>query len=124
MDFYICEHCKNIITFLNNTGVPVNCCGENMNKLIPNTSDAASEKHIPVVKVDNNTISVCIGETEHTMTEEHYIEWIAIETNKGYQLKKLSPSDPPKCDFIISEDEKIISIYSYCNLHSLWIKSL
>ena len=82
MEFYICEHCGNLVGMVHNSGVPMMCCGQKMTKLEPGTTDAAVEKHVPVFKVDGNKVSVQIGETIHPMVEGHFIQWIAIETKK------------------------------------------
>ncbi len=74
--FYVCEHCGNIITFLENRGVPVVCCGQEMTELIPGKMDAAVEKHVPVYTVADGVGSVSVGEVAHPMIPEHYIEWI------------------------------------------------
>ena len=58
MKFYVCKHCGNIITYLNNAGVPVVCCGEKMGELVPGTTDAAVEKHVPAVSIDGNVVTV------------------------------------------------------------------
>lgn len=117
--FYICKHCNNIIAKVNDSGVPVVCCGEEMKELIPNTFDASKEKHIPVVKVNNNNIEVEIGSVIHPMVEEHFIEWIYIKTKKGGQRKILKPGDDPKALFVLTDDE-FEAAYAYCNLHGLW----
>ena len=77
MEFYICQHCGNLITFLDNKGVPVMCCGQKMTLLVPGTVDASLEKHVPVVTVEGQTVAVKVGAAEHPMVEEHYITWIA-----------------------------------------------
>ncbi len=120
MDFYICKHCGNIITFVKNVGVPVLCCGEKMSKMEPNTTDAAGEKHVPVVSVNGQTVTVTVGSVEHPMTEEHLIEWIVLETDQGRQRKTLKAGAKPVATFQISEGEKVVAAYEYCNLHGLW----
>ena len=72
-----------------NTGVPVKCCGQNMTKLEPGTSDGAVEKHVPVFTVEDNIVTVTVGSVAHPMVEAHYIEWIAIKTEQGAQRKLL-----------------------------------
>ena len=72
--FFICEHCGNIIAMVKDKGVPVMCCGQKMKPLVPGTTEAAVEKHIPVVTVDGNRVTVTVGAVEHPMTGEHYIE--------------------------------------------------
>lgn len=118
--FYLCEHCKNLIGMIDNKGVPVMCCGQKMTPLVPNTTEAAGEKHLPVITVDGNKVTVTVGSTLHPMTQEHSIVWIYLETNLGGQRKNLSFDGEPKAEFVLSEGEKAVSAYAYCNLHGLW----
>ena len=71
--FFICKHCGNLIAMVKDTGVPVVCCGEKMHELIPGTTDASVEKHVPVYTVEGSTVHVKVGEAEHPMLPEHYI---------------------------------------------------
>ena len=75
MKFYICEHCGNIVTFLQSSGVPVMCCGQKMTELVPDSTDAAQEKHVPVVTVEGSMVDVKVGSAPHPMIPEHYIQW-------------------------------------------------
>jgi len=118
--FFRCPICGQIIAKVKETGIPVVCCGKPMEEIIAGTTDASTEKHIPVFSVKNSKVCVKIGSVEHPMTPEHYIEWISLQTNKGNQRKILSPTDKPEACFCICEDEKIEAVYAYCNLHSLW----
>ena len=120
MEFYICEHCGNLVGMVKNSGVPMMCCGQKMKKLEPGTSDGAHEKHVPVFTVEGNRVSVTIGEVEHPMLEAHFIEWIALETEKGAQRKILKPGEAPKAQFLLTEDDAVKAVYEYCNLHGLW----
>jgi superoxide reductase len=119
--FYICKHCGNIIGFINSAGVPLVCCGEKMAELIPNTTDATKEKHVPVVRVTGNTVTVDIGSLPHPMIKEHYIMWVYIQTKKGGQRVVLAPDDKPTAKFMLTDDDKIQKAFIYCNLHSLWM---
>ena len=92
--FFICEHCGNIIAMVNDTGVPVMCCGQKMTQLVPNTVDAAFEKHVPVYTVEGNLVHVTVGSVEHPMLPEHYIQWISLHTKQGNQRKVLQPGAP------------------------------
>jgi len=126
--FFRCPHCGNIVTHLNNSGAPIICCGEPMQELIPNASDGAGEKHVPMISLKedekgNWKVKVEIGEVEHPQTSEHYIQWIAIETKKGLQIKYLTPEDKPKAKFILKKDS-LVAAYEYCNLHGLWKREL
>ena len=118
--FYICKHCGNIIAKVKDAGVPVVCCGEKMAELVPGTTEAAHEKHIPVYEVKDNVVNVTVGSVEHPMLDVHYIEWISLQTNYGNQRKALNPGDAPKASFALLEGEQIEAVYAYCNLHGLW----
>ena len=120
MKFYICKHCGNIVAFVKDSGVPVVCCGEKMSRLEENTSDGAAEKHVPVISVDGQNVTVTVSSVEHPMVPEHYIEWIALHTKQGNQRKELAPGEKPRRSFAICEDDEVISAYAYCNLHGLW----
>ena len=120
MEFYVCKTCGNIITKLKDSHVPVSCCGKHMDKLVAGSVEAATEKHIPVYTVDGNKIFVMVGEIEHPMISEHFIEWIAVETDKGCQFKYLTPDEKPAESFNIGSNEKLVAVYAYCNLHGLW----
>ncbi|QTQ14751.1 desulfoferrodoxin [Treponema parvum] len=122
--FFICKHCGNIIGMIESAGVPVVCCGEKMTELVPNTTDAAQEKHVPDVTVSGNTVTVKIGSIAHPMTQEHFISWVYVETAQGGQRKKINPGDMPEVVFALTEKDKPIAAYAYCNLHGLWKKDL
>lgn len=118
--FFICERCGNVIAMIRSCGVAVKCCGENMKEVNPEQSDGAEEKHMPVYDAKNGVVTVSVGALEHPMTPEHYIEWICIETDGGFQYKQLNPGMTPHASFFISEDDNIKAVYAFCNRHSLW----
>lgn len=120
MKFYRCAHCGNIVAYIHDSGVRAICCGEEMKELIPNTTDAAGEKHVPVIGVDGQTVTVAVGSVEHPMMDVHYIEWIMLETKQGRQRKALKPSDKPVAVFALVPGDEVVAAYEYCNLHSLW----
>ncbi|MBQ2993008.1 MAG: desulfoferrodoxin [Alistipes sp.] len=116
--FYKCNHCGNVIEKVVDKGVPVVCCGERMQELIPNTVDASGEKHVPVVtQLDENTIKVEVGSVAHPMLEEHHIAFIYVETERGGIRVNLT--DKPEAVVYLG-DERPIAVYEYCNLHGLW----
>ena len=98
--------------------------GEPQVELTANTEDAAVEKHVPAVTVDVDTVSVVVGDVEHPMLDAHYIQFIVLETSKGYQVKYLKPEEKPVAEFVMAADEKAVAVYEYCNLHGLWVKEL
>lgn len=122
--FFVCEHCKNIIGLIKDSGVNVVCCGEKMKELKANTVDASAEKHVPEVTVEGNKVTVKVGSVTHPMLEEHFIEWIYLVTKQGVQRKCLKPGDEPVATFALAEDDEVVEAYEFCNLHSLWKKEL
>ncbi len=121
MKFYICKTCGNLITKIKDSKVPVMCCGKAMEEIVPASVDASREKHVPVYAVDAGKVFVIVGDVEHPMAEEHYIEWIAIETEKGSQIKYLKPGEKPGAVFTVGSEDKLCAVYAYCNLHGLWM---
>lgn len=117
--FRICRHCGNLVGMIHDSGVPMICCGEPMAELEANTVEASVEKHLPVVSVDGDRISVSVGSAAHPMVEEHYIQWIYLQTEHGGQRKALNPGDAPEAVFTVTDD-KPVAVFAYCNLHGLW----
>ena len=117
--FYICAHCGNVIEMVHNAGVPVMCCGQKMDELIPNTVEASGEKHIPAVKVHGDVVEVNVGSVNHPMEEVHWIQWVQLVTDQGSQRKHLNPGEAPNVKFSLG-GEKPLAVYAYCNIHGLW----
>lgn len=120
MKIYKCEKCGNIAAMVYDSGVTPVCCGEKMGELVPNTTDAAQEKHVPMIAVDGQKVTVTVGSVDHPMLEEHYITFIMLETKQGRQRKVLKPGDAPKAEFMICADDEVVAAYEYCNLHGFW----
>ncbi len=118
--FYFCKHCGNIIAYAKSSGVPVVCCGEKMQELVPNTTDGAMEKHVPQIKVEGDTVKVTVGSVLHPMGEAHRIEWVSLETEQGNQRKELKVDSAPEVQFALVAGDKVVAAYAYCNLHGLW----
>lgn len=115
--FFRCEICGNIVSLIKNGGGELVCCGQPMTKLVPNTTDASVEKHVPVATRKDGKITVEIGSVPHPMTEEHHIEWIAVVSENSTERISLSPGDEPKAVFT---DKGSAEVFEYCNLHGLW----
>lgn len=120
MKFYRCKKCGQMIAIVKKKGCPIMCCGEPMEEIVAGTTEASTEKHIPVYEVNGNIVTVTVGSVAHPMLEEHYIEWIAVQTKQGNQRKALKPGDEPKACFALCEGDEVEAVYAYCNLHSLW----
>ncbi|MEW9096381.1 MAG: desulfoferrodoxin [Clostridiaceae bacterium] len=117
---YKCEICGNIVEVVHPAGGTLVCCGKPMTLKKENTTDGAKEKHVPAVEKVEGGVLVKIGEVEHPMIEEHYIEWIEVLTERKTYRKFLKPGEKPEALFNI--DEEIIAVREYCNLHGLWKK--
>ena len=120
LKFFYCKHCGKIISMVKDGSPETICCGEPMSELIPGVTDGAAEKHIPVIRVSGTTVSVTVGSKLHPSENEHYIEWILLQKDKGIQQKRLYPGNIPEADFAIMIGEKVEAAYEYCNLHKLW----
>lgn len=117
VEFYRCEVCGNMVALIKNGGGTLVCCGQNMTKLEANSTDAAQEKHVPVVTKEGDTLRVAVGSTLHPMLPEHHIEWIALVADGKVEFKFLKLTQEPKAEFCTAASGEI---YEYCNLHGLW----
>jgi len=115
---YKCEKCGNIVELLAVGGGTLVCCGQEMTLFTENTKDAAKEKHVPVIEKIAGGYKVKIGSVEHPMTNEHYIQFIELVTEKGTFRKDLTPQDKPEAVFIT--DATKVKAREFCNLHGLW----
>jgi superoxide reductase len=117
-DLYKCELCGNIVEVLHASGGDLVCCGQAMKHLVPNTVDAAVEKHVPIIEKDGENYTVTVGSTLHPMTDEHYIEFIQLITKARTYTVHLDPGKDPKASFSVHCE--VLSARAYCNLHALW----
>ena len=124
LKFFKCEHCGNIAVKVVDAGVPMMCCGEKMTELVAGAVDAAVEKHVPVVAVDGATVTVKVGEVEHPMLAEHFIQFVVLETTAGFQVAQLVPETAPEAVFALPEGATALRAYEYCNMHGLWVKEI
>lgn len=121
MTFKKCNRCGQIIGVINDTGMPIICCGEKMETISPcKVEKELGEKHIPVIKQEGNKLTVKVGESLHPSSKDHFVEWVALVTNKGHQRKIINPEDKPIVTFMLDDGEKPLEVYAYCNIHSLW----
>lgn len=124
MKYYECKTCGNVMVLFEDSGVIPVCCGSTMIEITPQSLDGAKEKHVPVVEVNANEVTVRVGEILHPMTDEHYIKWIVLETDKGKYIRSLKPGQDPVAKFWLVNNEVPLIAYEYCNIHSLWTKQI
>jgi len=117
-EVYKCAVCGNIVEVVNGAGGTLSCCGQPMDLLSENSTDAATEKHVPVVEKIEGGYRVQVGSVEHPMTDAHYIQWIELITENDVLRKFLTPSDKPVAEF--KTDAENVYARAYCNLHGLW----
>lgn len=116
---YRCKHCGNIVVKIVDGGPTPVCCGEPMEELVANTTDAAVEKHVPALTVEGERLVARVGSVEHPMTPEHYIEWLLFADGNKTVVRYLKPGEAPEARFHLGEGGKA-TVYAYCNLHGLW----
>lgn len=117
-----CKKCGRIVEVIKDSNSNTTCCNEIMEELIPGDIEASKEKHIPEYSLNNNIVHVFIGSIKHPMEENHYIEWVSIQTKFGSQRKHLKPGDEPEVCFALCEKDQVEAVYAYCNIHGLWVK--
>ncbi len=113
-----CKKCMTTVKVIKEYGNEIICCKEAMKELIPNTVDAAFEKHIPNYEIKDEKIIVTVN---HVMEEEHYIEWISMCLDNKESIVYFKPGDIAKAEFNYVPGS---TIYAYCNKHSLWKKDV
>ncbi|MDR0861259.1 MAG: desulfoferrodoxin [Oscillospiraceae bacterium] len=119
LTFFRCAICGKIEDVYGDEPTAPICCGQPMSALTPNTTDAAQEKHVPVATLDGDSLSVQVGSVLHPMQDNHFIEWIYVQTETGKKKQILSPGDAPTAVFNVA-GAKPVAVYEYCNLHGLW----
>jgi superoxide reductase len=118
LQIYKCEKCGNIVEMVHGGKGELVCCGEPMKLYAENTTDAAKEKHVPVVEASGGTIKVTVGSVSHPMEDKHYIEWIEVISDGKAYRQFLNPGDAPEATFAL--DASSFTVRAYCNLHGLW----
>ena len=121
MKIFKCLKCGTMVEVLKDNCDSLTCCGEKMMEVKVGSVDAAVEKHVPFCEIQGDNLYVRIGEVEHPMTEEHYIEWVAAQYNDSLVKYYYKPGDKPEAFF---DYEEGMVIYAYCNLHGLWKKEM
>ena len=119
-EVYKCGLCGNIVEVLHGAGGTLVCCGENMKQMKENTTDAAKEKHVPVIEKTEKGIKVKVGAVPHPMEEKHFIEWIELVADGKVFREFLKPGMAPEAFFCLCFTPKTLEAREYCSLHGLW----
>ena len=120
MKFYKCASCAKLLSVIDDAPCTPRCCGEAMKELAANTTDGAAEKHVPVWEAKDGRVCVKVGSAAHPMLPEHYIDFVALRTKSGCQIKKLHAGEEPEVCFAVLPEDEVVAVYEYCNLHGLW----
>lgn len=115
---YKCQLCGNIVGVLFAGGGELVCCGKPMNQQEEKAADQGMEKHVPFIQKEGKRMTVTVGETEHPMTDEHYIMWIDTITDEAESRKYLKPGEKPERSFCHKSELK--KVRAFCNIHGLW----
>ncbi len=111
-----CKKCGALVKVFEDCNCPcgIECCGEKMQSLVPNSVDAAVEKHVPTYEIKDGKIFVKVN---HVMEEEHYIDWIAIVYDDHEKIAYFKPGEEATthCKYVPGA-----TLYAYCNKHGLW----
>lgn len=118
-DVFKCEVCGNIVEMLYAGGGELVCCGQPMKQLEEKSTDASTEKHVPIIEDIDGGSRVYVGSTEHPMTEEHYIQWIELINGDYVNRKYLKPGEKPEALFYVKKADNLIA-REHCNVHGLW----
>ena len=118
LEIYKCNLCGNIVELIHAGGGELVCCGEAMVLMKENTTDAAQEKHVPVIEKVDGGWKVSVGSVAHPMEEKHFIEWVQLIAGDSAYRQFLNPGGAPEAVFKVDADS--VSAREYCNLHGLW----
>ncbi len=118
LQVYKCNVCGNIVEVVHAAAGQLVCCNQPMELLTENTTDAATEKHVPVVEKVDGGVKVTVGSVAHPMEEKHFIEWIELIADGKAYRQFLNPGDKPEAFFAVAGGQ--ITAREFCNLHGLW----
>ena len=118
LQFFTCSVCGSQVEVVRGGGGTLLCCSRPMDLQTENTTDAAQEKHVPVIEKVEGGVKVTVGSVAHPMQEDHLIEWIEVITDGAVYRRSLKPGDAPEAVFAVNADQ--LTARAYCNLHGLW----
>ena len=98
MNIYKCDVCKTVYEVIDPVDAQreIVCCGKPARLLKAGDTDAATEKHVPVVSVEGDKLIINVGSVEHPMTPEHWITSIWAEFADGsIERSGLTPNNKP-----------------------------
>jgi superoxide reductase len=92
-----------------------------MVELEPNTTDAAVEKHVPVIVREGNKVTVKVGEVPHPMTSDHYILFVELLVGDAVLRHDFKEGDTvAEAVFMVEDQSAELQAREYCNKHGFW----
>ncbi len=120
MKFYICPEKQTVIEVVEGQQAPLTCDGKPMEELVPNSTEAAVEKHMPVLSIENGELKVCVGEVEHPSIEKHWIPFVAVKAGDLVLRRSIKATEKPEAVFPLGNFKGEVEVYAWCNLHGIW----
>lgn len=120
MELLKCDKCGQLAMVFNSGPGTLQCCSQPMRLLHENTTDAAKEKHVPVIERVDGGVRVKVGSVPHPMEEKHWIQWIELLADERIYCKFLNPGDAPEAVFPNVAETAALSAREHCNLHGYW----
>lgn len=122
MRFYTCTKCGSLILSTGDLVEDIYCCGKRAAELDSQTADPGDRTHLPVISREGDLITVRAGEAGHPQSADHAILWIALLTREGFQRK--ATSEVAEATFALTPGDRVVSAYTYCNRHGLFMTRL
>ncbi|MDR0339085.1 MAG: desulfoferrodoxin [Desulfovibrio sp.] len=119
LELYKCKLCANLVEVMQGGAGELVCCGRPMELMKEGVTDAAKEKHMPVIEKTGNGYKVKVGAVPHPMEEKHWIQWVELVADGVSYTRFLKPGDAPEAAFCIAETKNVVA-REYCNLHGHW----
>ncbi len=121
LEMYKCSVCGNFVEVVLAGAGELVCCGQPMNLLKANSTDAAGEKHVPYFIKKDEELEIRIGSVLHPMSEEHYIQFVEVVSKDERYVKRkyLYPNEEPTFN-LKGYDVGALTAREFCNLHGLW----
>ncbi|WP_299526010.1 desulfoferrodoxin family protein [uncultured Methanobrevibacter sp.] len=118
-----CDDCGSIVEVLVGADAESKSCDTSINVLEPQTDGDKAPKHVPVVSIEGNKVIIAVGEVQHPMDDDHFIQFVELNVGDETYIKHFKPGDIPKATFTVDADlleanEPIAK--EFCNLHGLW----
>ena len=120
MKFYICPETQTVVEVVAGQPAPLTIDGKPMEELVPNSTDAAVEKNMPVLSVENGVLKVSVGEVEHPTIEKHWIPFVAVKAGDLVLRRSINATEKPVAEFPLGSYKGEVEVYAWCNLHGIW----